>query len=218
MCKEMNRDRIHELLNKYWNCETSLAEEQELRRFFSEEELPEELQRYSPLFSYIREEQAPRLSAEFDQRLQESLRKAEIPVIPHHLSRRTTLTRIAASILLLLGVGVSLYFITRQQNNPQYVERGNEETEVLEQATNALEKLADALRLSEEASRQTLRQINEMEIDWELIDSLNSETTPGETDPYSETDDAEEVSPANDTIQKGVNAGYLESINSEEKI
>lgn len=218
MCKEMNRDRIHELLNKYWNCETSLAEEQELRRFFTEEELPEELQCYSPLFFHIREEQAPRLSAEFDQRLQESLRNAEIPVIPHHMSRRTTLTRIAASILLLLGVGVSLYFITRQQNNPQYVERGNEETEVLEQATNALEKLADALRLSEEASRQTLRQLNEMEIDWELIDSLNSETTPGGTVPYSETDDTGEVSPAVDTIQKGVNAGYLEPINSEEKI
>lgn len=214
----MKRDRIIELLNKYWNCETNLAEEQELRRLFAEEELPEELQRYAPLFSYIEEEQAPRLSAGFEQRLQESLRKADTAVVPQHMPRRTRLMRIAASILLLVGMGVSLYFITRQQNNPQYAESGKADSEVWEQATDALEKLADALRLSEEASRQTLRQINEMEIDWELIDSLNSETTPGETDPYSETDDAGEVSPANDTIQKGVNAGYLESINSEEKI
>lgn len=218
MDKEMKRDRIIELLNKYWNCETNLAEEQELRRLFAEEELPEELQRYAPLFSYIEEEHAPRLSAGFEQRLQESLRKADTAVVPQHMPRRTRLMRIAASILLLVGMGVSLYFITRQQNNPQYAESGKADSEVWEQATDALEKLADALRLSEEASRQTLRQINEMEIDWELIDSLNSETTPGETDPYSETDDAGEVSPANDTIQKGVNAGYLESINSEEKI
>ena len=214
----MKRDRIIELLNKYWNCETNLAEDQELRLLFAEEELPEELQRYAPLFSYIEEEQAPRLSAGFEQRLQESLRKADTAVVPQHMPRRTRLMRIAASILLLVGMGVSLYFITRQQNNPQYAESGKADSEVWEQATDALEKLADALRLSEEASRQTLRQINEMEIDWELIDSLNSETTPGETDPYSETDDAGEVSPANDTIQKGVNAGYLESINSEEKI
>lgn len=214
----MKRDRIIELLNKYWNCETNLAEEQELRRLFAEEELPEELQRYAPLFSYIEEEQAPRLSAGFEQRLQESLRKADTAVVPQHMPRRTRLMRIAASILLLVGMGVSLYFITRQQNNPRYAESGKADSEVWEQATDALEKLADALRLSEEASRETLRQLNAMEIDWEMIDSLNSETTPGETDPYSETDDAGEVSPANDTIQKGVNAGYLESINSEEKI
>ena len=214
----MERDRVTELLNKYWNCETTIPEEQELRRLFTEEELPEELPRYAPLFTYIKEEQAPRLSAGFEQRLQESLRNAEIPAIPRHMPRRTMLMRIAASILLLLGVGVSLYFITRQQNNPQYVERGNEETEVLEQATDALEKLADALRLSEEASRETLRQLNEMEIDWKLIDSLNNETAPGETDPHVETDDAGGLSPARDSIHKGVKAGYPESIKREEKI
>ena len=214
----MKRDRIIELLNKYWNCETNLAEEQELRRLFTEEELPEELQRYAPLFSYIEEEQAPRLSAGFEQRLQESLRKADTAVIPQHMPRRTRVMRIAASILLLLGTGVSLYFITRQQNNPQYAEKGVEETEVLEQATDALEKLADALRLSEEASRETLRQLNEMEIDWEMIDSLNRVTAPGETDPDVETDDAAEVSPSGDTIQEGATRGYPESINGEEKI
>jgi hypothetical protein len=214
----MKRDRIIELLNKYWNCETNLAEEQELRRLFTEEELTEELQHYAPLFSYIEEEQAPRLSAGFEQRLRESLRKAKIPAIPQHMPRRTRVMRIAASILLLLGTGVSLYFITRQQNNPQYAEKGVEETEVLEQATDALEKLADALRLSEEASRETLRQLNEMEIDWEMIDSLNRVTAPGETDPDVETDDAAKGSPSGDTIQEGATRGYPESINGEEKI
>ncbi|NCC62438.1 MAG: hypothetical protein EOM12_16210, partial [Verrucomicrobiae bacterium] len=59
----MKRDRIIELLNKYWNCETNLADEQELRRLFTEEELPEELQRYATLFSYIEKETTPRLRA-----------------------------------------------------------------------------------------------------------------------------------------------------------
>ena len=214
----MKRDRIIELLQQYWNCETNPAEEQELRRLFAEEELPEELQRYAPLFSYIEEEQAPRLSANFEQRLQESLRNAENPVNRQQMPRRTRLMRIAASILLLVGMGVSLYFITRQQNNPQYAERGNTDTEVLEQATDALAKLADALRLSEEASRETLRQLNAMEIDWEMIDSLNSETAAGDRDPDVETDDAGELFPSGDTIQEEVTTGYPESINEEEKI
>jgi len=218
MDKEMKRDRIIELLNKYWNCETNLAEEQELRRLFAEEELPEELQRYAPLFSYIEEEHAPRLSAGFEQRLQESLRKADTAVVPKHMPRRTRLMRIAASILLLVGMGVSLYFITRQQNNPQYAESGKADSEVWEQATDALEKLADALRLSEEASRETLRQLNAMEIDWEMIDSLNSETAAAGRDPDVETEDAGELFHSGDTIQEGVTTGYPESINEEEKI
>lgn len=218
MCEEMKRDRIIELLNKYWNSETNLSEEQELSRLFAEEELPEELKRYAPLFSYIEEEQSPRLSAGFEQRLQESLRKAEIQSIPQRMPHRTSVMRIAASILLLLGTGVSLYFITRQQNNPQYAVKGVEETEVLEQATDALAKLADALRLSEEASRETLRQINEMEIDWEMIDSLNRAKAPGETGHDVETDDAGKASPSGDTIQEGVTRRHSESINGEEKI
>jgi len=45
-----------ELLNKYFEGETSSAEEQELRRFFTSEDVPDELKIYKPLFAYIDEE------------------------------------------------------------------------------------------------------------------------------------------------------------------
>ena len=50
----MNMDYkyIEQLLERYWQCETSLEEESELRSFFSEEEVPAHLLRYKELFVY----------------------------------------------------------------------------------------------------------------------------------------------------------------------
>ena len=41
--------KIDELLDKYFEGETSCEEERELRRFFTEEEVPEHLQTYLSL-------------------------------------------------------------------------------------------------------------------------------------------------------------------------
>ena len=39
----MNADRINQLLERYYNAETTEAEEKELKRFFAEEEVPAHL-------------------------------------------------------------------------------------------------------------------------------------------------------------------------------
>lgn len=48
--------KIDELLHKYFEGETSCEEERRLRRFFTEEEVPEHLQMYRPLFAYLEQE------------------------------------------------------------------------------------------------------------------------------------------------------------------
>lgn len=45
--------KIDELLDKYFEGETSCEEDCKLRRFFTEEEVPEHLQVYRPLFAYL---------------------------------------------------------------------------------------------------------------------------------------------------------------------
>jgi hypothetical protein len=37
----MDSNKIEALLNKYWNCETSLEEEQQLRDYFKQGNIPE---------------------------------------------------------------------------------------------------------------------------------------------------------------------------------
>jgi hypothetical protein len=49
----MDSKKIEELLNKYWNCETSLEEEQQLRTYFRENEIPAQFHEAASLFRYF---------------------------------------------------------------------------------------------------------------------------------------------------------------------
>jgi len=49
----MDSNKIEELLNKYWACETSLEEEQQLKEFFRGQSIPEQLKETAELFRYF---------------------------------------------------------------------------------------------------------------------------------------------------------------------
>jgi len=51
----MDSNRIEELLSKYWNCETSLEEEQQLREYFKGGDIPEQWKETAALFRYFEE-------------------------------------------------------------------------------------------------------------------------------------------------------------------
>lgn len=65
----MDYKYINQLLERYWNCETSLEEEKILRAFFSQADIPADLERYRSLFVYQQEEQHTRLGSQFDEQL-----------------------------------------------------------------------------------------------------------------------------------------------------
>ena len=48
----MDYKYIEQLLENYWNCETSTEEEQILRSFFSQKDVPVHLLKYKELFAY----------------------------------------------------------------------------------------------------------------------------------------------------------------------
>ena len=48
----MDYKYIEQLLERYWRCETSLQEEEILRAFFSQEDIPAALLPYRDLFTY----------------------------------------------------------------------------------------------------------------------------------------------------------------------
>ena len=47
----MDYKYIEQLLERYWQCETTLQEESILRSFFSQDEIPAELEQYKALFA-----------------------------------------------------------------------------------------------------------------------------------------------------------------------
>ena len=66
----MDYNYIKQLLERYWACETSIEEEDVLRAFFSQRQIPAELAQYQPLFAYqAAEPKADTLGADFDARI-----------------------------------------------------------------------------------------------------------------------------------------------------
>ena len=60
---------IEQLLERYWQCETSVEEEATLRDFFAKEEVPAHLLRYKNLFVYQQVQQEVGLGEDFDTRI-----------------------------------------------------------------------------------------------------------------------------------------------------
>lgn len=52
----MDYNYIKQLVERYWKCETSLEEEEILRAFFSQKDIPAELKPLAPLFVYEQQE------------------------------------------------------------------------------------------------------------------------------------------------------------------
>ncbi len=67
--RTMDYKYIEQLLQRYWDCETSVEEERVLRAFFSQEDIPAGLRRYRTLFGYAEEQSHIGLGADFDSRV-----------------------------------------------------------------------------------------------------------------------------------------------------
>ena len=117
----MDYKYINQLLERYWNCETSLEEEGILRAFFSQKDVPAELRQYQPLFAYQQlEAKEKHLGADFDNRLLAMIEEDE----PIKVKARTiTLTQrlkplfkaaAVVAIFLTLGNAAQESFPTQQ--------------------------------------------------------------------------------------------------------
>lgn len=91
----MESDRIEILLEKYFQGETSIAEENELRNYFSSSDVAQHLEQYQALFGY------------FSQAKEQKF-KQEIPL--QSKKRNVAWLSIAASVVVLLGIGTFTYF------------------------------------------------------------------------------------------------------------
>ena len=94
----MELNRIESLLEKYFDGETTIAEENELRNYFSSSIVAQHLEQYQTLFGYFSQEAAQKFAP-------------EIPLLTKAGAKKRKLAwlSIAASIVVLLGVGTFAY-------------------------------------------------------------------------------------------------------------
>ena len=68
----MDYKYIEQLIERYWQCETTLQEEAILRAFFSQPDIPESLRQYQALFTNELQKEEP-LGEDFDARILEQI-------------------------------------------------------------------------------------------------------------------------------------------------
>lgn len=90
----MELNRIEKLLENYFQGETNLAEEQELKNYFVSGNVAPNLKQYQSMFGYFSEAKNQKFTKEI--------------VIPNK-KKNTVWLSIAASVTILLGVGVFSY-------------------------------------------------------------------------------------------------------------
>ena len=107
----MDYKYINQLLDRYWKGETSLEEEEILRAFFSQDELPAELKPYQALFSYeMGEAKQEALGDDFDQKMMamiedEYTKKPNKAKVVFLTERLKPLFKAAAVVAIILTLG-----------------------------------------------------------------------------------------------------------------
>jgi len=140
----MTQETIQQLLDKYWKCETSPEEERLLTDFFSGDSVPEEWKKYQTLFRWKKAQTLVKAAPEL---------KAEIgrPVVIQFYS----VVKVAASILLILTIGIGFYTHYRQVQwmDKVFSETNAEQKDSLLDTKNAVEKVSSVLTLTQEQEK-----------------------------------------------------------------
>lgn len=115
----MDYSYIKQLLDRYWNGETTLEEERILHAFFAQKDLPQELEKYRDIFAY--EAEKPTLGSDFDERIL-TMVEGEKPVKARVISwreRMMPLLKAAAVVAVILTLGNAMQVPYEQKAQEQ---------------------------------------------------------------------------------------------------
>ena len=169
----MDYNKINNILDKYWEGETSLQEEQTLHEYFNSDAVADELKDLQPLFVYFKEEQNTRLdNPKFDDELLAQLEETIVrPIQPIQQNRRrriiSLVSRAAAIVLLVIGsIAVYQQVYTEQSDTIAETEKirledlSEEERLAYEQTKAALAYLSSKLNKGTKIATENLIKVS----------------------------------------------------------
>ena len=165
----MEYSTAKELLEKYWNCETSIQEEEMLRRYFHQENIPPDLKKYQDLFRYYSGEREKVLNGEFDDRI--------LGMLETKKGRRQRLLgilyKVAAAVLLILSfVVINDRFIQVKDQAKQIVEDTfNDPEKALEETKKVLFFMSEKLN----RGKEEITRLNKFRKAEEVVKNTNYE-------------------------------------------
>ncbi len=146
----------HELLEKYFNAETSLEEEAALRAYMLSDEPDRDLRKYRPLFQFFEEEKEKGLSGDFDDKLRLHLEQPAKTLELKAWHRQWL--KVAALVAVL--VGTWLFFPEGSRKKPQAIDWNKyevtEEQQAYKETVKALELLAGKLSKATQTTTKSM--------------------------------------------------------------
>jgi len=132
----MDSRQLEQLLEKYWNCETSLEEEQQLREYFRGS-VPENLKETADLFRYFGAQQSQSVDgADFDSAVRKKIKQQQPQ--GKSVSMVFNFARIAAGLLVVI---TATYFVrqeVRKAYPPEIADTYSDPRLALEETKKAL--------------------------------------------------------------------------------
>ncbi len=143
----MELDKIENILEKYFQGETTIAEENQLKEYFSSSNVAQHLEQYKPIFGYFSQ-------------VKQQKSTQEIPLKTK--KRNVAWLSIAASVVVLLGAGT--YFLVSKNNTAPAVAQTELGTyDDPEEALKATQKALALLSNNVNVGIESVRYINEYE-------------------------------------------------------
>ena len=152
----MDYKYIEQLLSRYWQCQTSLEEEQILRAFFSQDDIPEELLANKSLFTYSQQASQDTdtlsLGEDFDQRI--------LSQIGEDVQQKTHVVNFRNAIMSLLkAVAVAAVVITIGNITERTGERVMVDTESVADTYILEENISAEIKIIDREKAEKLAQL-----------------------------------------------------------
>lgn len=148
----MDYKYIKQLVERYFLCETTLQEEEILRAFFSQDNVPEQLRKYRPLFEYEQSEvKEDVLGDDFDERMMKLTAQIQ-PVKARTITmtqRLMPLFKAAAVVAIVLTLGNAMQ-MSLGTDNVNTAVQGTESFQTLQHGTS--------VAITDSATIDTLKQ------------------------------------------------------------
>ena len=140
-----------DLLRKYWNCETSLEEEKQLRDYFGGDDIPEQLRETASMFRYFEEAKKKSLSdLAFDDQVMRKVnpRKSKIRRLIYNSMR------IAAGLLVVVAATWFIRTEVRQTIPQEMVDTYDDPELAFEETKKALLMISKSFGTAEQQTRK----------------------------------------------------------------
>ncbi|KAF2513729.1 hypothetical protein EYY60_05740 [Flavobacterium zhairuonense] len=143
----MELDRIENILEKYFQGDTTIAEEKELKEYFSSPNVAQHLEQYKPMFGYFSQ-------------VKQQKSTQEIPL--QTKKRNVAWLSIAASAVVLLGIG-TYFFASQEKTTPAVAQSELGTYDNPEEALKATQKALALLSNNVNVGIGSVQYINEYE-------------------------------------------------------